>query len=403
MFHTIEEAKQDLKKGKPIIVVDDEDRENEGDLVALSEYITPEIINFMISHGKGLVCTTITKELAEKLQLNAMTNDNTDPYGTAFTVSIDHETTTTGISAYERAKTIKEMTKPATSPEDFKRPGHVFPLVAKPGGVLKRPGHTEASVDLAILSNAFPSATICEIVKEDGDMARVPDLFEMSKQFDLSIITIKALQEFRYLYETQITREVETTLPTTYGSFNVIGYTNLLDEKEHIAFIKGNVQKSSPVLVRIHSECLTGDVFGSHRCDCGPQLHTALETIEQHGSGVLIYMRQEGRGIGLINKLKAYQLQDDGLDTVEANQALGFPDDIREYHFAGQILKDLGVNRVKILTNNPRKISGLEACSIEVDERVPLIMEERKENQHYLYTKQIKLGHLFKDTTEKIK
>src|SRR5699024_3473828 len=229
MFHTIEEAIQDLKKGKPIIVVDDEDRENEGDLVALSEYITPEIINFMISHGKGLVCTTITKELAEKLQLNAMTNDNTDPYGTAFTVSIDHETTTTGISAYERAKTIIEMTKPTTSPGDFKRPGHVFPLVARPGGLLKRPRHSYASVDVGILSNAFQSATIYEIVKEDGDMARVADLFEMSKHFDLSIITIKALQEFRYLYETQITREVETTLPTTYGSFNVIGYTNLLD------------------------------------------------------------------------------------------------------------------------------------------------------------------------------
>src|SRR5699024_5507653 len=255
MFHTIEEAIQDLKNGKPIIVVDDEDRENEGDLVALSEYITPEIINFMISYGKGLVCTTITKELAEKLQLNAMTNDNTDPYGTAFTVSIDHETTTTGISAYERAKTIKEMTKPTTSPEDFKRPGHVFPLVAKPGGVLKRPGHTEASVDLAILSNAFPSATICEIVKEDGDMARVPDLFEMSKQFDLSIIMIIELQEIRYLYETHNTREVETTLTTSYNTFNVIGYTNLLDEKEHIEFIKGNVQKSYPVLGRIHSEC----------------------------------------------------------------------------------------------------------------------------------------------------
>src|SRR5699024_6311606 len=262
------------------------------------------------------------------------------------------------------------------------------------------PGHTEASVDLAKLSNAFPSATICEIVKEDGDMARVPDLYELSKQFDLAIITIKSLQEFRNQHETQITREVETTLPTKYGSFNVIGYTNQFDEKEHLALIKGNINESSPVLVRVHSECLTGDVFGSHRCDCGPQLNRALEIIEQHGSGVLIYMRQEGRGIGLINKLKAYQLQDDGLDTVEANHALGFPDDIREYHLAAQILKDLGINQVRILTNNPKKITGLEACSIKVEERIPLIMEEQKENQHYLHTKQMKLGHLFKDTTK---
>lgn len=402
MFHTIEEAIQDLKNGKPIIVVDDEDRENEGDFVALSEHITPETINFMISYGKGLVCTTITEELAEKLQLKPMTNESTDPYGTAFTVSIDHESTTTGISAYERAKTIKEMIKPTSCPQDFKRPGHVFPLVAKKGGVLEREGHTEASIDLAKLSNSFPSATICEIVKEDGFMARVPDLFEISKRFNLSIITIKALRECRYQNETQINREVETNLPTSYGSFKVIGYTNKLDDKDHLALIKGNIQEASSVLVRVHSECLTGDVFSSHRCDCGQQLDTAFEMIEQNGSGILIYMRQEGRGIGLINKLKAYQLQDSGLDTVEANNALGFPDDLRQYHLAAQILKDLGIDRVKILTNNPRKISGLEECSIEVAERIPLIVEEQKESQKYMYTKQMKLGHLFTNTTQTI-
>ncbi len=397
MFQTIEEAVRDLKAGRPIIVVDDEDRENEGDFVALSDQITPEIINFMITHGKGLVCTTITEELAQQLQLPAMASENTDPYGTAFTVSIDHISTSTGISAYERAETIQHLTKEDTKAEDFKRPGHVFPLVAKQGGVLERAGHTEAAIDLAKLSDAFPSATICEIVKDDGKMARLPDLIELAKEFDLSIITIEDLQTYRKQHEVQIKREVETVLPTKYGMYDVIGYSNLLDNKEHIALIKGDITKESSVLVRIHSECLTGDVFGSYRCDCGPQLEAALEQINAHGSGVLIYMRQEGRGIGLLNKLKAYKLQDEGLDTVEANIELGFPDDLREYDISAQILIDLGIDRVQILTNNPRKMTALEAYPITIDRRVPIEIPVREENSLYMKTKHAKLGHILEN------
>lgn len=397
MFQTIEEAVRDLKAGRPIIVVDDEDRENEGDFVALSDQITPEIINFMITHGKGLVCTTITEELAQQLQLPAMASENTDPYGTAFTVSIDHISTSTGISAYERAETIQHLTKKETKAEDFKRPGHVFPLVAKQGGVFERAGHTEAAIDLAKLSDAFPSATICEIVKDDGNMARLPDLIELAKEFDLSIITIEDLQTYRKQHEVQIKREVETVLPTKYGMYDVIGYSNLLDNKEHIALIKGDITKESSVLVRIHSECLTGDVFGSYRCDCGPQLEAALEQINAHGSGVLIYMRQEGRGIGLLNKLKAYKLQDEGLDTVEANIELGFPDDLREYDISAQILIDLGIDRVQILTNNPRKVTALEAYPITIDRRVPIEIPVRAENSLYMKTKHAKLGHILEN------
>lgn len=397
MFQTIEEALGDLKAGKAIIVVDDEDRENEGDFVALSDDITPETINFMISHGKGLVCTAITSELAEELDLGPMTNHNTDPYGTAFTVSIDHQTTTTGISAFERAKTIQQMLKSDAKPNDFKRPGHVFPLIAKPNGVLERAGHTEASVDLARLCGSHPSATICEIVKEDGKMARLPDLLKIAEEFELSIITIEALQAYRKLHERQIKREVETVLPTKYGRFNVVGYSNQLDDKEHIALIKGRLTKESPVLVRIHSECLTGDVFGSYRCDCGPQLDAALRKINEQDNGLLIYMRQEGRGIGLVNKLKAYKLQDEGLDTVEANMALGYPDDLREYHLCAQILKDLDIDKVEILTNNPRKIRALQSYGIKIEERIPLEMELRPENETYMKTKHLKLGHLLQN------
>lgn len=397
MFQTIEKAIADLQVGKPIIVVDDENRENEGDFVALSEQITPEVINFMITEGKGLVCTTITETLANQLQLPPMAIQNTDPYGTAFTVSIDHTSTTTGISAFERAATIKAMMDSNARAADFKRPGHVFPLVAKSGGVLERAGHTEASVDLATLSGAFPSATICEIVKEDGQMARLPDLIQLAERFDLSLITIEALQAYRKQHEKQVKREVETVLPTNDGMFHVIGYSNTLDNKEHIALIKGDITGKDSVLVRIHSECLTGDVFGSYRCDCGPQLQAALQQISSHDNGVLIYMRQEGRGIGLLNKLKAYRLQDEGFDTVEANMELGFPDDAREYDISAQILLDLGIESVQLLTNNPRKIAGLEAYGIQIEKRVPIEIAAREENAQYLEAKWTKLGHLFKN------
>lgn len=395
MFHTIEEAIIDLKQGKVIIVVDDENRENEGDFVALSDQITPETINFMITHGKGLVCTSITEKLAEKINLPLMTTNNTDPYGTAFTVSIDHEETTTGISAHERALTIKALTKKSVTKSEFKQPGHVFPLIAKAGGVLKRPGHTEASVDLAKLSGAFPSGVICEIVKEDGTMARVPDLQKTAKKFELKMITIKDLIAYRKKYETKVVREADTIIATKFGTFRMIGYSNNLDDKEHIALVKGEVDKTSTVLTRVHSECLTGDVFHSYRCDCGPQLEKSLDMINKRGNGVFIYMRQEGRGIGLFNKLKAYELQDKGFDTVEANEQLGFPGDLREYEISAAILKDLQVKKVELLTNNPQKISALEKCLIEVTKRVPIEILGREENSKYLQTKKEKMGHLF--------
>ncbi len=394
MFHTIEEAIEDLKAGKLIIVVDDEDRENEGDFVGLADKVTPEMINFMITHGKGLVCTAITKKKAEKLDLSLMVDKNTDPYGTAFTVSIDHETTSTGISAYERAVTIRALTEKNVISSEFKRPGHVFPLIAKENGVLERPGHTEASVDLAKISGASPVAVICEIMKEDGRMARVPDLIEIANKFQLKLITIKELISYRKRNESFIEREVETNLPTDYGNFKLIGYSNKLDNKEHIALVKGEVSEESSVLVRIHSECLTGDVFHSKRCDCGPQLDKALKMISERGSGVVIYMRQEGRGIGLLNKLRAYRLQENGLDTVEANEALGFPADLREYEISAQILKDLQISSIELLTNNPGKIAALEKNNIMIEKRVPMEPNLLKDNENYLYTKQEKLGHM---------
>ncbi|WP_373895343.1 bifunctional 3,4-dihydroxy-2-butanone-4-phosphate synthase/GTP cyclohydrolase II [Virgibacillus sp. CBA3643] len=396
MFHTIEEAVSDLQAGKPIIVVDDEDRENEGDLVALSEHVTPEMINFMITHAKGLVCTPIRADLAEKIGLSLMTTQSTDPFGTAFTVSIDHKDSTTGISANERSQTIQALGKSDVKITDFKQPGHVFPLIAKEGGVLRRPGHTEASVDLASLSGAFPSAVICEIIKDDGEMARVLELKKMAETFDLKIITIEALIDYRKNKSSHIKREVETILPTEFGTFKIFGYTEDQDDKEHIALVKGDIDPHSDeaILTRIHSECLTGDVFGSHRCDCGPQLHQALAEIEEAGRGVLIYMRQEGRGIGLINKLRAYKLQDEGFDTVEANEQLGFAADLRKYDFSAQILKDLGVKNIHFLTNNPEKIKALESFGITIQSRIPIQTNTRKENESYMKTKYAKLGHL---------
>ncbi len=395
----IEDVIKDVKDGKMIIVVDDEDRENEGDVMIAAEKVTPEAINFMARYARGLVCLSLSEERVKELDLPLMVSDNTSPYNTAFTVSIEaKEGVTTGISAYDRARTILTAIDPDTKRDDLARPGHVFPLMARSGGVLFRVGHTEASMDLARLAGLKPAGVICEIMKDDGTMARLPDLEVFAEQHGLKIASIADLIKYVMRNETLVRRVVETKLPTRYGGeFRLIVYDSVLDDKEHLAFVKGEITGDEKVLVRVHSECLTGDVFGSTRCDCGEQLRTAMAMIEKEGKGVLLYMRQEGRGIGLVNKIKAYRLQDEGKDTVEANEALGFSPDLRDYGIGAQILHDLGVRKMRLVTNNPRKIKGLEGYGLSVVERVALECVPTKDNIHYLKTKREKLGHILEN------
>ena len=393
-FNTIEEAVEDLRQGKVIVVVDDPDRENEGDVICAAKYATAENVNFMASYAKGLICMPMSRELTKKLALSQMVTDNTDNHCTAFTVSIDHVSTGTGISAAERSVTAVKCTCPDARPEDFRRPGHMFPLEARPGGVLKRKGHTEATVDLMKIAGLGECGLCCEIMNDDGTMMRTSGLLEFARIHGLKIITVESIVRYRMHTEKWMERVTDVPLPTRYGTFRMMGYVNRINGEHHVALVKGDVSSDGPVLCRIHSECLTGDVFGSMRCDCGEQLAEALRRIEKAGRGVLVYLRQEGRGIGLINKLKAYELQEKGMDTVEANIALGFPADLREYDTGGAILADLGVRKLVLMTNNPLKIEGLDHYGIDVAGRDPIEMTCNEKNRMYMYTKYKKMGHM---------
>lgn len=394
-LNSIPEAIADIKAGKLIIVVDDEDRENEGDFIGAAELVTPEMINFMATHGRGLICTPITEKRAIELQLPMMVNDNTALHETAFTVSIDlvGQGCSTGISAYDRSTGIKAITQKDTKASDFARPGHIFPLIAKDGGVLRRTGHTEASVDLARMAGLYPAGLLVEILNEDGTMARLPDLVKVAQKFDLKIISIKDLVEYRMNTERLIQKETTIKMPTEWGEFELTAYTETITGDTHLALKKGNWEDGEPVLVRVHSSCDTGDILGSLRCDCGPQLHAAMKKVDEAGKGLVLYMRQEGRGIGLVNKLKAYKLQEEGYDTYEANQKLGFQMDQRDYGIGAQILRDLGISKIKLMTNNPKKRIGLIGYGLEIVENVPIEVAPNKYNEFYLQTKRDKMGH----------
>ncbi len=394
-MNTIEEALRDLVSGKMIVVMDDEDRENEGDLIASAELCTPETVNFMSTYGKGLICVSITPERARELELGEMVHKNSAMHDTKFTVSVDFaHGTTTGISAFDRTATIRALTNKDTKPEDLARPGHIFPLIAVEGGVLRRAGHTEATVDLMRAAGLKPAGVLCEIINEDGSMARMPDLVKFAKKFDLKIITVKDLIAYRFRSDTLVQCVASAKVPTEYGYFRIMVFENMVDGKEHVAMVKGDISPDEEVLVRVHSECLTGDVFGSLRCDCGSQLHNSMRMIERAGKGVLLYMRQEGRGIGLKNKVKAYSLQEQGLDTVDANLQLGFKPDPRDYGIGAQILASVGIKKIKLITNNPKKRVGLESYGLEITNLVPIEIEPNEINQKYLKTKKEKMGHL---------
>ncbi|PID28858.1 MAG: bifunctional 3,4-dihydroxy-2-butanone-4-phosphate synthase/GTP cyclohydrolase II [Candidatus Cloacimonadota bacterium] len=395
MISKIEEVVEDLKNGKMIILMDDENRENEGDLVQLSEKVTPESINFMAKHGRGLICISVTEKLALEKKLKLMTDNNTESKHTNFTISVDYRyDTTTGISAHDRYKTVKALINEESKPEDFARPGHLFPLIAREGGVLVRAGHTEAAVDLAKLAGAKPTGVICEIMNEDGTMSRYKELCSFAEKHNLKIATIKDLIAYRREYDKLVECDTIAKLPTKHGDFEIRYYISKIDNQEHIALVKGDVKGDDPVLVRVHSECMTGDVFGSSRCDCGEQLDTAMRMIAKEGKGVIVYMRQEGRGIGLRAKIKAYHLQDNGLDTVEANEKLGYGADLRDYGIGAQIIVDLGIKNIKLMTNNPKKIIGLKGYGLNKVERVPIEIEYNKSNKFYLETKRDRMGHM---------